>query len=66
MCIPPTPPPLLFMALVFVVLEMDLPFKAITAPCFPVELRFLNGKSESKLFDFSIGKTHAERLLFKL
>lgn len=59
-------PPLLFIASVFVVLEMDLPFKALAALCFPVELRFLNGKSESKLFDFRIGKTHAERLLFRL
>jgi hypothetical protein len=28
------------MALVFVVLEMDLPFETISIPCFPVELRF--------------------------
>lgn len=42
-----------FKALVFVVLEMDVPFKTITVPCFPVELRFLSGNSESELPDFS-------------
>lgn len=60
------PPPQPFMAFIFVVLETDLPFKAITTPCFSVELRFFNGKSESKLFDCSFGKTHAERILFRL
>lgn len=32
---------------------MDVPFKTITVPCFPVELRFLSGNSESELPDFS-------------
>lgn len=32
---------------------MDVPFKTITVPCFPVELRFLNGNSELELPDFS-------------
>lgn len=44
------------MALAIVVLEMDVPFKTITIPCFPVELRFLNGNSESELPDFSTGQ----------
>lgn len=44
------------MALAIVVLEMDMPFKTITSPCFPVELRFLNGNSESELCDFSTGQ----------
>jgi hypothetical protein len=53
------------MALVFAVVEMDVPFKTVTIPCFPVELRFWNGNSESELPDFSTGQHVLEGLLFQ-